>query len=91
MIAALADPHFARCASALERYQQKLQAEARRVIQLAARKAAKEEDRAKHEALLSAANREVEKLAREQTGKLLGDVLYESSCGMKNAFARSDA
>ena len=91
MIAALADPHFARCASALERYQQKLQAEARRVIQLAAREAAKEEDRAKREALLSAANREVEKLAREQTGKLLGDVLYESSCGMKNAFARSDA
>jgi len=37
------------------------------------------------------ANEEIAKIAKEQTDKVLDNVLFEVSCAMKNGFSRSDA
>ena len=91
LIAALADPHFAKCASPIERYQNALQAEAGAIIREADRACADEKDAAKREAICMQANEKTVALARRLTDELLSQVLFEATMGMKNAFARSDA
>ena len=91
LIAALADPHFGRCASFVERYQQSLQAGARRIALLAEQKAKLSDDPSERKAVCGDANRRIAELARRETDGLLSQVLREASFGMKNAFARSDA
>ncbi|MBR1408195.1 MAG: C69 family dipeptidase [Clostridia bacterium] len=90
MIAALADPHFGKCANHIERYQMALQSEARAIVLRAEKEAAaaKEQDR---KAICEKANAEIAALTRKKTDELLSGVLLEASFGMKNAFARSDA
>lgn len=86
IIAALADPHFDECANDIERYQNTVSAEAMHVI--------KEYDRKQRAAIIETneeANREIEKIVREHTDKLLDTILYRASCLMRCGFGRSDA
>jgi dipeptidase len=42
-------------------------------------------------ALLEKANQSISDMLERETSDVLGHVLYETSCRMKNAYARSDA
>ena len=90
LIGALADAHYPACATHVERYQKAMQGTAHRLIrQFDAEAAGK--DAASLPGFLAECNQALADAARKQTDELLGKVLYEASCGMKNAFARSDA
>ena len=89
LIGALADAHFARCASPIERYQHAVAQMGRRLINEWDQKA--DVSAPDLPALLEQANDQIARLAREQTDKVLSQVLYEASLEMKNAFSRSDA
>ncbi len=89
MIAALADPHFGKCANQIERYQLALQSEARAIILRAEKEVAA--GGADEKAVCEKANADIAALTRKKTDELLSGVLLEASFGMKNAFARSDA
>ena len=56
-------------------------------------KSNKDEKLSKEQAikLQEEANEEIAKIAKEQTDQVLGNVLFEVSCAMKNGFSRSDA
>ncbi len=85
LIGALADPHFNKCAIHIERYQLKVHSRSHELV--------RKYDRAIGEGKASAedANREIADMLKEETEKVLLNVLNESSMAMKNAFARSDA
>ena len=89
LIGALADAHFARCASPIERYQHAVAQMGRRLINEWDQKA--DVSAPDLPALLEQANDQIARLSREQTDKVLSQVLYEASLEMKNAFSRSDA
>jgi dipeptidase len=87
LIGALADAHFGRCASIIERYQKAVAARAAAFLHESdslplGRKAA---------AVLEGCNEKMAAMAREETDDCLGKVLYEASDAMKNAYARSDS
>ena len=92
LIGALADAQFALCASHIERYQASLAIAAFHVIHEYDKKL-KDEKLSKEQAikLQEEANEEIAKIAKEQTDQVLGNVLFEVSCAMKNGFSRSDA
>ncbi len=92
LIAALADAHFPKCASALERYQNTVHGKAQEML-IASDEAALRvlEEGGDVVACLEAANQAMSDMLQAQTSETLGKVLYEASLGMKNAFARSDA
>lgn len=87
LIGALADAHFGACANLIERYQNKVAARAHALL--------KEGDRGETgenpSLYLEARNEKMAAMAKEETQKVLGQVLYAASNGMKNGFARSDA
>ena len=87
LIGALADAHFGACANLIERYQNKVAARAHALL--------KEGDRGEAgenvSRYLEARNETMAAMAREETQKVLDQVLYAASNGMKNGFARSDA
>lgn len=87
LIGALADAHFNLCSLAIERYQNAVGARSHALLE--------ECDRARYRGsvtkFLEKCNDRIADMAREETDACLGAVLYQASCAMKNAFARSDA
>lgn len=90
LVAALADPHFNKCAIHIERYQLAVQTKGHEILQkydpqlvgldhVAARP------------ICEKANQEMADFLKAETDKLLDKVLYEASNLMRNGFARSDA
>lgn len=90
LIGALADAHYPRCASAVERYQKAMQNAAHRLLKAFDARAAALEGPALT-AFLEECNQKLADEARALTDDALAKVLYEASLGMKNAFARGDA
>jgi dipeptidase len=88
LIGALADAHFAACASSIERYQKAVAARAHALIHQFDRTEAHGEDVT---GMLERFNDSLAAMAKEETNNCLGKVLYEASNLMKNAFSRSDA
>ncbi len=90
LIGALADPHFERCSIYIERYQNRLQALGHEFLTKFDREF-REEKPSAVQTYLEACNRTIADRAKEETDHVLSNILYEASCAMKNAFARSDA
>jgi dipeptidase len=90
IIAALADAHFHECAAHVERYQLKVGSLGHANV-AAADARCRDLSYAQATGILADSNQAMAALLREQTDELLGHVLYEASCGMRNAFSRSDA
>ena len=91
LIGALADAQYGACIPHVERYQQKLPADAFAIVRecdARVREAAAGDGDVRAE--LEAANERIAGIAREQTDALLANVLYETSMRMKNHFSRSD-
>jgi dipeptidase len=91
IIAALSDAHYGKCLSHIERYQQTVQSRGHEIINLYDGLLAAEHDAAKQTVLCEKANDETAVMLRKESQTVLNDVLFESSCLMKNAYARSDA
>ena len=90
IIGALADAHYAQSIGAVERYQNGLACKNQEMLnKFDATFAAEKPENA--QAFLADCNAKIVDEARERTEKLLGEVVFIASCGMKNGFARSDA
>lgn len=89
LVAALADPHFNACAPHVERYQLKVAAMGHALLAATDEKAAQAPEDQFCDTLEAANNRMADDL-RAQTDQLLSNVLFTSSMGMRNSFARSD-
>lgn len=87
LLGALADPHFGRCGILIERYQNSVMNQGRALLNQYDQKIAAASDKA---ALIAEANEAVAEMAKKETDKALDAVLFETSCQMKNGFARSD-
>lgn len=87
LIGALADAHYARTASAIERYQKAVASAAHVMIC----DTDKKEAEGGVTAFLEQANAAMAAMVKEKTDTCLGKVLYEASMAMKNGFSRSDA
>ena len=90
LIAALSDAGYAKCLNHIEHYQLAVGSKSHEIL--------KKYDKiiaaaAESEAisLCEKANAEVAQMLKEETQKTLDKVLYETSCLMKNSYARSDA
>lgn len=89
-IASLSDAAYSKCLNHIERYQLAVGSKSHEILNkydkiisgLSSEKASEACEKA---------NDEVAAMLKEETGKTLGKVLYESSCLMKNSYARSDA
>jgi dipeptidase len=90
LIAAMADAHYGSCEPHIERYQFAVQSQGRGIIGRYDRLAERECDPEKCMRLCLEANAETADMLRAETQKVLGSVLYEASCRMKNAYSRSD-
>ena len=80
IISALADPHFNLTSIHIERYNEKLEGEIYNIVNKLDR----------NELTVDEANNLIAKITKEETDKLLSNVLYTSSMEMKNSFKRSD-
>jgi len=80
LIGALADANYAACNMHVGRYQQAVVSKCRAVLL-----AAEEDGRP-----LVEANAEIAQITRDATDDLLGNVLFEASMGMRNAYRLSD-
>ena len=89
LIAAMADPHYGSCIAHIERYRRRMAGLGHRLTAEAERSCLRElpEDLS---AYLAEVNEKIAAEAKKETDELLGKVLYESSCHMKNAYSRSD-
>ena len=90
IIAALADAHFSRTASAVERYQKACAALGQRGLKETEAGFPNGEAR-ENERYLEERNREMTERFRAETDRCLNAVLFESSLEMRNAYSRSDA
>jgi dipeptidase len=88
LIAALADPYYVSCAANIESYQMKVGSLGHAMLDATDRAA--EEEGANLADLLRHANDRMASDLRRETDDLLARVLYTSSMGMRNGFARSD-
>lgn len=86
LIGALADPHYASCLIHIERYQDAVVSEARRLLKEYDRRYIESGD----DALLNEANEALAAMAKKETSKVLSSVLAEASRGMKNGYKRGD-
>ncbi len=86
LIGALADPHFTKNQAHIERYQEGSQSKATAIIN----KARSEFASGKDKAVLTKANEEIAGMMKTATDKALNNVLFETSCLMKNGYSRSD-
>ena len=86
LIGALADPHYASCLIHIERYQDTVVSEARRLMHEFDRRYAEAGD----DALLDEANEALASMAKKETAKTLAAVLAEASREMKNGYKRGD-
>ncbi|MCI1210140.1 MAG: C69 family dipeptidase [Treponema sp.] len=91
IIAALADAHYGKCLAHIERYQQAVQSQGHALINLYDKQLAAERDDVKRTALCEKANEKIAAMLKKESQTVLNNVLFESSCLMKNAYARSDA
>ena len=91
IIAALSDAHFGKCLSHIEQYQQTVQSKGHALISSYDAQLKKTKTSPEQTSLCEKANDEIAAMLKKETQKLLSNVLYESSCLMKNAYARSDA
>lgn len=90
LIGALADAHYGKCLSHIERYQFAVQSKGRGLTGKYDRLLHAAAGPAERAALCEKANCEIAEMLREETQETLNKVLYEASCRMKNAYARSD-
>ena len=86
IIGALADAHYDHCRQHIERYQETVNAKAREIINHFDMLFLDD-----HQLRTAEANREIERMVREETQKVLDKVLKTASDHMRNAYARSDA
>jgi len=91
IIAALSDAHYGKCLSHIERYQQAVQSQGHALINTYDKLLAEEHDSTKQMTLCKEANDKIAAMLKKETQSVLNNVLYEASCLMKNAYARSDA
>ena len=89
LVAALADAHYHDTAASIESYQDEVAALGHALL-AATDAAAEAQDRSEACATLEAANERMAADLRRATDKLLDEVLFSASLGMRNAFARSD-
>ena len=80
LIGAMADASYSACLPHVERYQEKLQSEATRLVHACDAEGGDP----------AAANQAIADVARKRTDCLLGHVLFTRSAEMKNGFSRSD-
>jgi dipeptidase len=80
LIADLCDSHYDMTSSLIERYQEAVGGKAYAIIAKYDKLSEKQE----------VANEEIAKMLKEETTKLLNQVVYTTSCLMKNSFAKSD-
>ena len=90
MIGALADAHYGKCLSHIERYQLAVQSQGHELIGCFDKEMCGAKSSERKEICKKANNKIAEMLQRE-TQQVLNKVLYETSCQMKNSYARSDA
>ena len=91
IIAALADAHYGKCLAHIERYQLAVQSQGHAIINSYDKQLATEQDEVKQTALCEKANEKIATMLKKESQTVLNNVLFESSCLMKNAYARSDA
>lgn len=84
IIGALADAHYQVTAIHIERYQDAVATKGHQFINEARINNLKSEEE------LEALNEKIASMAKAETDKCLNNVLYISSCNMKNGYARSD-
>lgn len=89
LIAALADAHYGKCLAHIEHYQTAVQSGARALL-AQYDKVLSAAPEAARTALCEEANAAIAALLQAETQTALDHVLYEASCRMKNAYARSD-
>ena len=89
MIGALSDAHYQKCINHIEHYQEAVHAQGYAILKEYDEKicAALPNDCT---ALCEEANQKAADMAKKETAKTLGEVLYEASNAMKNSYARSD-
>lgn len=85
LVAALADEHFNTAIVHVERYQEKTMSLAHQLINKY-----DASDTSDIKSLTKKANQEISDIYQEETDKVLGNVLYNASCLMKNGYSRSD-
>jgi dipeptidase len=91
LIGALADAQFSACANHIEHYQEAVAAQSHAIINRVRREViAAEESYEQATARLTRANDEIAAMAKKETDACLSNVLFATSLGMKNAFARND-
>ena len=91
LIGALADAQFSACANHIEHYQEAVAAQSHAIINRVRREViAAEESYEQATARLTRANDEIAAMAKKETDTCLSNVLFATSLGMKNAFARND-
>ena len=88
MIGALADAHYAQAIASIERYQSGMACIGHQMLNRFDGEFAQNADAPKY---LVECNDKIVAEAKARTEKLLSDVLFTASCGMKHGFARSDA
>ena len=88
IIGALADAHYAQSIAHIERYQSGMACIGHQMLNQFDREYSKEKNAPEY---LAECNGKIIAEAKRRTEKLLSDVLFTASCGMKNGFARSDA
>lgn len=87
IIGALADAHFAKTSNLIERYQNSVGGKAHALIKAGDAG----EVAGSVGTYLEERNEAMADMLQQETQKVLGQVMYEASNGMKNGFARSDA
>lgn len=91
LLAAMADASYAKSVFHIERYTLSVAGKANHLINTYDDALRAETDPAARAALREKANEEVAAMAKAETTDALNKVLFELSCGMKNAYSRSDA
>ncbi|MCR5332106.1 MAG: C69 family dipeptidase [Lachnospiraceae bacterium] len=86
LIGALADANFSTCAQHVERYQNAVMTNGRRIVGEYDRKMIAEKDFS----FAEKANEEIAKMAKERTVDTLNNVLKDASVHMKNGYNRAD-
>lgn len=87
LISALADAHFNTAIVHIERYQEKTMSLGHELVNKYDKLIAKAKNKAE---VIKQANQEISDVYQKETEKVLGNVLYNASCLMKNGYSRSD-
>lgn len=91
MIAAMADASYGRSIFHIERYQEQVAAKSHEILNYYDTLLAEETDVEERRKLQEEANERTSAMLKKTSADTLDKVLYELSCQMKNAYARSDA